>query len=129
MSIETIGIIAIIFGPVSAIIISLWYQSRKQKRETKEKLFSILMGQRGTEPPSHELVSALNRIDVVFYNCPKVLAQWHKYYDILHQDWKTHHKQREDNYNDLLYEIACSLGYKTIKQTDIGKFITPRGLG
>jgi len=129
MSTETISIVvAIVFGPVSAILISLWYQNRKQKLETKEKLFIALMAHRKSFPPPQELVNALNLISVVFEDCSKVVKQWNEYYDLLNQiqTWDENKKQREHKYLELLSEIARSLGYRAIQQTDIDKFYTTR---
>lgn len=131
MSTETISIvIAIVFGPVSAIIISLWYQNRKQKLDTKERLFITLMAHRKALPPPQDLVNALNLINVVFSDCPRVVAQWHEYLDLLNQiqNWEENQKKREHKYLELLSEMARSLGYRAIQQTDIDKFYTPRGI-
>jgi hypothetical protein len=132
MSAVTIGIIvAIVFGPVSAIIISLWYQRRRQKIDMKEKLFITLMAHRKALPPTQDLVNALNLIDVVFDDSPKVITHWHEYYDLLYQvkNWDESQKQREHKYLELLSEMARSLGYRTIQQTDIDKFYIPRAHG
>jgi hypothetical protein len=112
MSAETISIIvAIVFGPVSAIIIYLW-------------------SHRKSFPPPQDLANALNLIDVVFEDCPTVINKWHQYYDLLCQiqAWEENKQKREHIYLELISEIARSLGY-LIQQTDIDKFYLPRAHG
>jgi ABC-type arginine/histidine transport system permease subunit len=83
MDIQTINIIAVIIGPIVAVIITLWYQSRKEKRDTKHRIFLTLMAHRKSNPPSFALVEVLNTLDVVFADTPKVVQLWHEYYDLL----------------------------------------------
>lgn len=127
-TLNILAILAVIVGPISAVIITLWYQSRKQKLETKERIFLTLMAHRKAFPPPQELVNALNLIRVVFANCPKVVSLWHEYYDLLHQihNWEETQKPREHKYLELLSEMSRCLRYPAIQQTDIDKFYTPR---
>ncbi|HLD18572.1 MAG TPA: DUF6680 family protein [Candidatus Nanoarchaeia archaeon] len=124
MDTQTMNIIAVIVGPIIAVIITLWYQSYKTKQDTKHRIFLTLMAHRKSNPPTFALVEVLNTLDVVFADKPKVTRLWHEYYDLLctqppnYQLW-------EHKYIDLLSEIAQSLGYKKLKQTDIEKFYTP----
>jgi len=119
-----INVIAIIIGPVSAVIITLAYQNYKEKRDTKIKLFLVLMAHRKSYPISHNWVQALNLIDVVFANHPKVVKLWHEHYDYLHEETKDYTK-REHKYLELLSAMAKVLGYSNLQQTDIDKFYTP----
>jgi len=124
MTTETMNIIAVIIGPVIAVVITLWYHKYKEKQDTKHRIFLTLMAHRKSNPPTFALVEVLNTLDVVFADNPKVVQLWHEYYDLLcsktanYQTW-------EHKYIDLLFEIANVLGYKKIKQTDIEKFYTP----
>jgi hypothetical protein len=128
ISIQTMSIIAMILGPIVAVLISLGLQRCKEKRDTKQRIFLTLMAHRKSNPPPFALVEVLNTLDVVFADNPKVTRLWHEYFDLLNtrppnpQLW-------EPKYIDLLSEIAQSLGYKNLKQTDIGKFYTPQIYG
>lgn len=117
-------IIAIITGPIIAVIITLWYQSRKQKQDTKVHLFLTLMAHRKSSPPTIDWVNSLNLIDVVFENNPEIVKLWHDYYDLL-LDTSKDIEKRQHKYIELLSSIAKSLGYKNLQQTDIDKFYSP----
>lgn len=121
---ELILALAALCGPVIAVGITLWHQRRKEKRDNKLRLFGSLMAHRRSNPPSADWVGALNLIDVVFSDNPKVLTAWHQLYDCLgEKPWDQ--KKYEHRTLDLLSEIATILGYKNLKQTDIDKFYSP----
>ena len=118
--------IAIILGPIFAVIITLFYQRYKEKRDFKHHIFYDLMSQRKSFPISQEIVRELNLIDVGFSNNPKVLSLWHDYYQMLHQKADDRlYKLQEQKFVELLSEIAHDLGYKNLQQVDIDKFYTP----
>ncbi len=128
MDIQIISIIAIITGPIFAVIITLWYQKRNEKRNSKMQLFMSLMAHRKEFPVNQEWVNALNLIDVIFVSNKQVVTLWHDYHDLLYRldrDFEGENRK----YLDLLLAIAHDLGYKDILQTDIDRFYTPIGLG
>ena len=117
----TIG--AMVTGPLAAVLITLWHQDRAQKKQAKLQLFMTLMANRKSNPPTLEWANALNLIDVVYADSPKVVRLWHEGYDILcrekiGQDWN--HK-----YLELLSAMASTLRYRRLQQTDIDKFYSP----
>ena len=124
MGTQTMNIIAVISGPIFAVLISLWLQGRKQKKDAQQHLFLTLMAYRKSFPPPNAWVESLNLIDVVFSKHPKIVQLWHEYHDLLSQIppnlGKWNHK-----YLELLSEIARKLGYKSLQQIDIDKFYTP----
>jgi hypothetical protein len=82
------------------------------------------MANRQKNPISESWVDALNSIDVVFQDNKKVRAAWKEYLDSLNQ--KSSHFENQNSYKlDLLSEMAESLGYKQLKQTEIDKFYSP----
>ena len=119
-----INIIAIVLGPIVAVLITLIYQSNKEKRDSKMRLFTTLMAYRKTFPPPMAWVESLNLIDVVFSKNTKVVQLWHEYYALLHQSTQDF-AQREHKYLELLSEMAKVLNYKNLQQTDIDKFYSP----
>lgn len=126
---DIIGIVAICFGPVAAICISLWYHKRKEKRQQKFNSFFALVSHRDTTFLSPTFVSQLNTIDIVFHDCPKILSAWKKYYERLNSlnhprdVISLHHLKL-----DLLHDIATHLGYKEWRQTDIDKYYLPNAI-
>jgi hypothetical protein len=119
--------LAIFLGPVTAVLITLWYQRRKEKRDTKIRIFQTLMAHRKSSPPHPALVEVLNVLDVVFADTTEVVRLWHEYYDLT--DTRPLNIQAMNHkYTDLLFAIAQNLGYEKLKQTDIDKFYTPQGI-
>ncbi len=122
-TITIIGIVAVIVGPIVAVAITLWWQQRKEKRDAKLRLFLGLMAHRKSTPPPHEWVAALNLIDVVFADHPKVIALWHELFNMYHNpttEESQNHKKLE-----LLSQMAEELGFARLQQVDIDKFYCP----
>ena len=124
---DIINITAIIIGPIFAVGITLWWQRRREKRDSKERLFLTLMAHRRAFPPSIEWVNALNVIDVVFAEHPQVVQLWHEYYaGLANPPANQNYQQREHTYLLMLSAMARSLGYRRLEQTDIDKFYSPQ---
>ena len=122
LSIVQIASVAII--PLIVWLIGVKYQDRKSKRQAQLDLFLTLMANRKTNPITKEWVDALNSIDVVFQNNKRVRAAWRNYLDSL--DQKSPHFPNANSYMlDLLSEMAESLGYKQLRQTEIDRFYVP----
>ena len=125
---EIINIISIVVGPLFAVLITLWWQERKEKRDKKINLFTLLLAYRKSYPVSPEWARGLNLIDVVFQEHPKVLELWHQYYDMLtvqHPD-QTQQAAQTYKYLELMSEMARELGYAKLQQTEIDKFYMPQ---
>jgi hypothetical protein len=125
---DWITVAALVIGPVSAVIITLWYQQRTEKQAAKQRLFAALMSQRKSNPPNFEYVNALNLIDVVFQDDHAVVEKWRELYDELN-----HQPPAQVNWTrvghlkiDLLSNMATSLGYRRLRQTDIDRFYQPQ---
>lgn len=119
---------ALILGPVIAVLITFWYQRRRQKYDAKEKLFLGLMAQRRINPPTFEWANALNVIDVVFADNRAVVEKWHDLYKIVDQP-QINWSQWGHTYIELLSEMAKVLGYRRLQQTDIDRFYAPQAHG
>jgi ABC-type amino acid transport system permease subunit len=70
MELQIFMIIAIILGPLFAVLVTLWHQSRKEKRQNKFFLFRTLMTHRFGMPVAESWVEGLNSVDVVFHDKP-----------------------------------------------------------
>ena len=75
--------------------------------------------------PNKEWVDALNTIDIVFQDDKKVRRAWREYYDSL-DETSQYNKETNAFKLDLLSEMAQSLGYKDLKQTEIDRFYSPK---
>jgi hypothetical protein len=125
---RTMNIVAILMSPVIAVVVTLWYQARKERRDAKRSLFFTLMAHRKSIPPNYDLVNGLNLIDIVFGDQPRVLQLWHEYFALLHTQ-PPNTQLWELKLVDMLSEMASVLGYRRLKQTDIEKFYTPLAHG
>ena len=121
---DIISIIAILVGPVTAVCITLWWQRRKEKRDRQFQLFATLMANRRAALPSYEWANSLNLIDVVFADYPKIVALWHECYLLLQNQEPT--QASGHKYLELLSEMARTLGFQRLQQTDIDKYYSPR---
>ncbi len=121
---EFLPIVAIITGPLSAVLITLWWQRRKERRDAKLRLFITLMANRKSLLPTYEWVNALNLLDVVFADRPKIVALWHELYALLQNPERT--QVQDHKYLELLSEIARTLGFRRLQQTDIDKYYSPQ---
>lgn len=131
MSTESfLTLVAILVGPLIAVGITLWHDKRKRKRDAKLWVFHTLLANRRSSPPAAEWVSALNQIDVIFYDDPKVLDAWHAYYDELdHQPDQLNLQRMQHRHLDLLHEMAACLGYPRIRQTELDRVYIPVQFG
>jgi hypothetical protein len=125
---DIITAIALIVGPVAAVLITLWHQKTSRRHEAKERLFMVLMAHRKANPPTVDWANSLNLIDVVFEDSPSVVEKWHETYNILtQQPWNQ--ERWVHSYIELLSEMAVALGYNRLRQTDIDRFYAPQALG
>ena len=115
---EWIMIIAVVIGPIAAVLTQIYVQRRQEKRNQKLWVFGTLMSNRATII-AQDFVRALNYIDVVFYKNDKVRSKWKALldhynsdlYKLEHVDPKTFEKAR-DLTAELLTEIAKDLNYE-----------------
>lgn len=124
-----IEVISILLSPVIAVCVTLWYQSRKEKKDAKLRLFLTLFAYRGIGL-NHNYVVALNTIEVIFHSYPKVIDKWHDYHNILYNTGITNwNDEMRRAHLDLLSVMAKSLGYKKLEQKQIDKHYYPQGWG
>src|ERR1051325_3654112 len=121
---DWLTLIALLLGPLLAVWWTLWYQARMERRNIKFRHFITLMGHRKSIPISPDWALALNLIDVVYADDPRIVAKWHALYEVLCtkplDETKFQHASLE-----LMSAIARSLGFSELEQTDIDKFYVP----
>ena len=111
--VEFINIIALILGPILAVLVGQFLQNRTKKREDKIALFKSIMASR-VHGWTSDSVYALNIVEIIFPDNPKVIAQWKILYDKLcvQNPDATELKKIETEHTKLLLEMAKALGYK-----------------
>lgn len=116
-------------SPTDAVKIGRELNDTQQKDDAKRNLFFTLFSYRGS-PVHQHFVDGLNRIDIVFFDTPKVTEAWHNYYDSLHREglvdegkiWRLLRIE-------LLSQMAQSLGYGDLKQMNFEQHYYPKGHG
>ncbi len=128
----TIGVLivniwVIAHSPINAVKVGRKLNDEQQKDNAKRSLFLTLFAYRGS-PVHIDFVKALNQIDIVFHDTPTVLQAWQNYYTSVGiQNQVNEEKIWELLRVDLLSQMAQSLGYSAIKQTDMTKHYYPTG--
>lgn len=128
-TVEATTIAAVIIGPITAVVIGLWLEDRRAKRQQQWDTFRMLMRTRGTRL-SGEHVGALNLVELEFATEKKVMDAWKSYMEHL-DGVKTPFPsdpkivdgfltERNSRFTKLLYQIGLSLGFR-IEQLDIFK--------
>lgn len=96
----------------------------KGEERCKAAFVFTLMANRKTTTILKEKVDALNLIDVVFQDDKKVRQAWKDYHNSLNS-LSPDFPNNNSFALDLLSEMALSLGYKELKQTEIDRFYEP----
>lgn len=125
---QVVNIVAVLLSPIIAVLVSIFIQNRGEKRKKKMEIFTTLLSTRHHIFITDETVQALNMIDVVFYDKPKIRKLWKDYYDVLCQT-TVNPKSQQDKKLELIHEMAKELGYgKAISTFDIDRSYYPNGL-
>lgn len=111
-------ILAVLAGPIIAVQLTRFVDSKKEQRDRKLQIFKTLMATRAYNV-SGQHVEALNRIDLEFSSKNKkesaVVNAWKGYLDLLgdqdmpREQWGT---KRTDLFVDLLHCMAQVLDYE-----------------
>ena len=136
LTIDIVSIIALVIGPLLAVVIAHRMQSRHAKHSRRMDVFRALMSTRRNRL-SFEHVSAFNLVEIEFRNDPKVIEKWRKYFENLAhgnprreseqllENLKEEEKRKRENlyqrriseereklFTELLHEMAKTLGYE-----------------
>lgn len=125
------NVVALALSPLIAVLVTLWYQQRRERRNSQVWVFNSLIGNRHT-PLNHDAIRALNLIDVVFHDNAKVRQLWREYLDMLGNQGLANpqgFQQRQTKNLEMITEMAKALGYgRTITHLDIDRIYYPQGL-
>ena len=117
-------IVAILIGPVLAVLVTRWVDNLRAKRDRQWDIFRTLMRHRRTSM-NVEFVGALNLVEVEFAKSPEVVAAWRDLlgkFELLGNAAPEQLQQldveRSQSQARLLNAIAKSLGLE-VEQLDI----------
>ncbi|WP_125471438.1 MULTISPECIES: DUF6680 family protein [unclassified Sphingomonas] len=119
---ELINVIGLFVGPISAVIITLWYQQRSGHRDRQTQTLRMLMNTRHmAADPAYSV--AINMVPVEFNNVPSVMSAWEKYIEVVRyraseENSERHTRDMAAKQTRLIHSISQYLGYK-ISETDI----------
>ena len=77
---EYLTIAAIVLGPIFAVIITRFIDSRRMARHRRLEIFRNLMASR-SQPLSRDFVGALNLIEIEFHGRKNVIVAWRNLMD------------------------------------------------
>lgn len=121
---EAATVIAIVLGPILAVLVSKYTEYRRDKKRRKWRIYNELMKRRGE--PIYKFSWALNLIHVEFSNKKKVIEAWENLYNDLGEAppatgntkkdiasaKKRKRIKRERLFAILLQEMSRALGHK-----------------
>lgn len=111
---------AVLVGPISAVLVTLWYQSRRQVRDQRLALLRHLIAFRQL-PADANFSHAINMIPIEFADKSAVLEAHREFIQSAFAtavDNQERGAQRAVKQTRLIYEMAHSLGFK-IRETDL----------
>ena len=120
------SVVSIVMSIITFFITTVWYQSRKEKRQDKVNIFKQLMATRGIL--DYESVKAINSIPVVFNGTKTVTENCVAYVNSLRVEGEMTEallKIVDENEQALLKAIAEHLGYKGIDINAINNKYNP----
>ena len=121
--------VAILAGPISALLIQKGLERYNEKKERKLEVFRQLMAHRASRL-SPQYVQALNASEVEFYGDERVIEQLRLFIGHLNTAIEAEAAWLEktmDHLNNLLYAMAENLGYRFDPMTLKRSVYYPRG--
>ena|SRR5436309_12568848 len=122
------SLLAILLSPLIAVLVSTYLQNRKERRDQKFFLLATLIANRHNAV-GDETIRALNTIDAVFHDAPRVRELWQAYFAMLNNEGLNNAlgwQQRQTKNLEMITEMARVLGYgKAITALDVDRVYTP----
>jgi hypothetical protein len=111
-----VTIIALIFGPVLAVIVSDRRSKKEEVARRKMHVFRTLMATRTTNL-YYNHIEALNLVEIEYFEDKDVMDYWRQYRNHLDnkeysdRDYPAWNGERQNKLNDMLYKMSLALGY------------------
>lgn len=119
---EFLTLLAIITGPIIAVIVSLVMEARRRTREQQTQTLRMLLSTRHL-PSDPNYSTAINLIPIDFNNNTGVMTAWNTYIETIRfrpaaEDEETHRQKTINKQTKLIFQMMKCLGYK-LDETDI----------
>ena len=115
-----------------AVLVTLWFQRRKERRDSKRWVLTTLLATRHAQI-TDEAVRALNLIDIVFHDSKRLRSLWREYFEMLNNEGLNNPSgwsQRQTKNLEMITAMAHALGYgRAITHIDVTRVYYPVGLG
>ena len=105
---DLITVIALVAGPIVAVIITRYNDQTKAKKDRQLMTFRSLMQNR-SDPLSKEFVAALNLIEVDFNEYLSIKNAWKELFDALHPKIKPEKPEEQQTQKFLLWTLTTKL--------------------
>ncbi len=119
---ELLTLVGIMIGPIIAVIITLWTESKRKQREGQIQVTRMLLNTR--HMPSDPAYSiAINLVPVEFSKCKKVMQAWREYIETVRyrpssENQQEHLRILNAKQTALIFQIMRSLKFN-LSETDI----------
>lgn len=119
---ELLTLIGVVVGPISAVAISLWAESRRRQRESRATILKMLLNTRGM-PSDASWSIAINMIPVEFNGHKAVIQAWRDYiecvrYRVADENIPVHQALLGAKQTTLIHKIMIALGIN-LSESDI----------
>ena len=120
--VELLTLIALFLGPLAAVLISLWIDGRRKRRDQKLIIVRALLTTRHIAgDPTYS--AAINLIPIEFSDCGSVLKAYADYMEAVRfqpspENQETALKQTIAKQTRLIFEVTKAMGFK-IAETDL----------
>lgn len=126
LTVAVFSILAMIVGPISAVVVSVLMQQDWLRRQSKFNVLATLLATKH-HPITEQQVQTFHTVDLIFFDKPEVRKLWREYFELLSNpalmaQWDTKRKE-------LVNSIARAAGFgKAITYLDIERVYSPVGL-
>ncbi len=119
---EFVTLLGLFVGPIAAVLITLWSQSRSGVRDRQTQTLRMLLNTRHL-PADPAYSVAINMVPIEFNRQPSIMTAWSSYiaavrYRASEENKETHNQEINAKQTQLIFEISKYLGYR-LSETEI----------
>ena len=120
---EWLTLAAIVLGPISAVVITLWIEKARRVGERRMQIMRTLLATRHM-PADAQYNVAINLIPAEFNDQEKVMSAWRKYQDKVSNHPALGHEEEHERLmsvaqSGMIFEIMQCVGLKHLSEGDV----------